>query len=406
MNYKILVPMPDPASVSDYRAAGGYEGLNKALPLSGRDAVEELKASVLAGRGGAGFPTGKKWEMVLGEESPLKYVVCNADEGEAGAFKDRVLLEKAPLRVIEGMTIAGCVLGAAKGYIYLRGEYRGLRPLVEKALQNAREAGLLGENILGRFSFDIELVTGAGAYLCGEETALLNSIEGLRGEPRNRPPYPTHAGLYGMPTLLNNAETFANVPLVYAQGAAEYNRHATKLVSLSGCVKNRAVFEVELGSVTLHQLIYGENYGGGTVSGKKAAFYQIGGQSAVVGFPEQIYTPFNYAEMASVGLGIGSGAILVADEEVSLPEYCRNVVEFFVHESCGKCIPCRGGLPQLLNVLDRMVRGEGKSGDVALLESLCAAISGLSACGLGQGACKAVQSALNYRRAAFLALEA
>lgn len=281
-----------------------------------------------------------------------------------------------------------------------------MRSTLEKALQNARDRGFLGENILGAFSFDIQLVSGAGAYLCGEETALLNSIEGLRGEPRKRPPYPTNAGLYGKPTLLNNAETFANVPLVLAEGAAAYNAHATKLVSISGNVKRPGVYEVKLGSVTLHELIYGAQFGGGTASGRPVAFYQVGGQSAALGFPEQIYTPFAYAEMTTVGLGIGSGAIIVAEEGASLPEYCRGVLSFFVRESCGKCIPCRAGLPQLQALLENFCQGRAVQGDTERLEALAASIAHLSGCGLGQGACKALLSAITYRRAVFKALEA
>lgn len=395
----------DPVSTADYEAVGGFEGLKKAAALDERAVLEELKASALVGRGGAGFPTGKKWEMVYQEKEPVKYVVCNVDEGEAGAFKDRALLSEVPFRVIEGMVIAGYVLHAARGYIYLRGEYRALLPLLHKALENARQAGYLGENILGAFSFDITIICGAGAYLCGEETALLESIEGRRGEPRRRPPYPTQAGLYGKPTLLNNAETFANVPLILAEGAEEYNKHATKLVCLSGSVKNRGVYEIVLGSVTIDELIHGENFGGGTASGRKVAFYQVGGQSAPIGFPEQIYTPFNYPEMSVAGLGIGCGAILVADEGVSLIGYCRNALGFFREESCGKCIPCRDGLPMLVELLDRLETGRGVVGDVEKLELLGGQISALAGCGLGRAACQTLMSSLAYRRGVFHAQE-
>lgn len=406
--YRVLlkaIENADPVSVADYEAAGGFEGLKKAVILGEEEVLKELKASALVGRGGAGFPTGKKWEMVYQEKEPVKYVVCNADEGEAGAFKDRVLFSEVPLRVIEGMVIAGYVLHAARGYIYLRGEYRTLLPLLHKALADARRAGYLGENILGGFSFDITVVCGAGAYLCGEETALLESIEGRRGEPRRRPPYPTQAGLYGKPTLLNNAETFANVPLILAEGAGEYNRHVTKLVCLSGSVRKRGVYEVVLGSVTIDELIHGENFGGGNPDGRKTAFYQIGGQSAAVGFPEQIYTPFDYPEMSVAGLGIGCGAILVADDEVSLVGYCRNVLRFFMEESCGKCISCRDGLPVLAELLGRLEGERGGKGDVERLELLAGQVSRLAGCGLGQTACRALMSSLAYRRDVFKAME-
>lgn len=393
----------EPASVAEYEAVGGFRGLRRAVTLGEEGVLEELKTSVLAGRGGAGFPTGKKWEMVYREEEPEKYVVCNADEGEAGAFKDRALLSQVPLRVLEGMIIAGYVLHAQRGYIYLRGEYRGLLPLLLEALEGARRAGYLGDGILGRFSFDITVICGAGAYLCGEETALLESIEGRRGEPRRRPPYPTQAGLYGKPTLVNNVETIANVPLILDEGAKEYSRHATKLVCLSGSVKRRGIYEVILGSVTIDELIHGENFGGGMAEGQKAAFFQVGGQSAAMGFPEQIYTPFNYREMAVAGLGIGCGAIVVADGQASLIGYCRNILRFFINESCGKCIPCRNGLPVLAELLERLDNGKGKKGDVERLEGLVEQIGSLSGCGLGQAACAALKSSLIHRRAAFAA---
>ena len=389
----------DPTSVRDYEAAGGYQALRRIADMEDQAILDELKRADLVGRGGAGFPTGMKWEMVYREAEPVKYVICNADEGEAGAFKDRKLLADVPLRVIEGMTIAGRVLHAKEGFLYLRGEYYALAAQLRAAIENAKAAGYLGKNALGKFDFDITVVTGAASYLCGEETALLNSIEGKRGEPRKRPPYPTNQGLNQKPTLLNNTETFANIPLVFAEGPEAYNRHVTKLVCLSGCVKNRGVYEVELGSVTLHELIHGENFGGGTESGAPVAFYQVGGQSAALGFPEQIYTPFGYREMATAGLGVGCGSIVVLDTGVCPLDYCRSVVEFFVHESCGKCTPCRDGAPLLLALLEMLCHGEGQPRDLDTIQTLAATINDLSFCGLGQSVCKALFSLLKYRRA-------
>lgn len=364
---------------------------------------------MLVGRGGAAFPTGRKWQTLLNVAEKPKYIVCNADEGEPGTYKDRELLRLVPLSVIEGMIIAGHTFNSSRGFIFLRGEYRNLIHVLSEAIDAAKAAGYLGRNICGRpgFNFEISVVTNAGAYVCGEETALLNAIEGNRGEPRMRPPYPTQKGLFLKPTLINNTETFANIPGIIAKGAERFKStgnprgYGTKLFSLSGHVKNRGVYEVSLGSVSINDIIYDDEFGGGTASGRPVKFFHPGGQSTAIGFPEQGFTPYDYNGLSSVGLGIGSGAFVVMDESVCLVDYCKRVLAFFVHESCGKCIPCRLGTMRMLEILDALTHGNGTDADITRLEELADRVSWLSACGLGQASNKALASALKHRRDEF-----
>jgi len=391
------------------RRGNGFEGLRRAMEMDPGEIVGEIAKSRLIGRGGADFPVGEKWQTLLSAPGVDKYIVCNADESAPGTFKDRELLRLAAMKVIEGMTIAARTFGAAKGIIFLRGEYVNLKPGIEKALKEARSNGVLGEGSSGRdgFDFDISVSVNAGAYICGEETALLNSIEGARGEPRLRPPYPSECGLYGRPTLVNNAETYANIPGIIENGAAWFTGigneqgYGTKLFSLSGHIKNRGVYEVELGKATIRDIIYSEDFGGGTPSGRPVKFVHPGGLSAAIGFPEQFYTPYNYGDMSLVGLSIGSGAIVVMDERVCLVEYCLKAAEFFMHESCGKCIPCRLGTVRQHEILENMVNGRAKPGDVSRLEELIARTAELSACGLGQSSGEAIASGIKFRREEF-----
>ena len=288
----------DPVSVPEFEALGGFSGIRKALSMEKEEILEEISRSNLKGRGGAGYPAGRKWKSLYRIEGDTKYIVCNADEGEPGTFKDRVLLEETPLSVIEGMLIAGYVFGSKQGYIYIRGEYRRIQKIFETALQNAEDAGYLGKDILGvpGFDYSITVVSGGGAYVCGENSAMLNSIEGKTGRPRIKPPHLAEVGLYGKPTLVNNVETLCCVPIILEEGSQKFLSYGTtesggtKLVSISGHVKNRGVFEVGLG-ISLRQLIMDEKYGGGTSTGRKPGFFHMGGQSGPIGFPEQLDTP-------------------------------------------------------------------------------------------------------------------
>ena len=398
----------DPVSVPEFEALGGFSGIRKALSMEKEEILEEISRSNLKGRGGAGYPAGRKWKSLYRIEGDTKYIVCNADEGEPGTFKDRVLLEETPLSVIEGMLIAGYVFGSKQGYIYIRGEYRRIQKIFETALENAEDAGYLGKDILGvpGFDYSITVVSGGGAYVCGENSAMLNSIEGKTGRPRIKPPHLAEVGLYGKPTLVNNVETLCCVPIILEEGSQKFLSYGTtesggtKLVSISGHVKNRGVFDVGLG-ISLRQLIMDEKYGGGTSTGRKPGFFHMGGQSGPIGFPEQLDTPYTYETLAPKGLAVGSGAIVVLDDSVCIVEYIQKVFEFFVHESCGKCTPCRLGTTRILELLTDFVEGRAKDGDVERLEYMARQVSQLSACGLGQSVNVALMSALRHRRGDF-----
>ena len=394
----------DPVSVDAYVKLGGFEALKKASVSSGEAIIGEVKKAKLLGRGGAAYPAGSKWEHLLHIPETPKYIVCNADEGEPGTFKDRLILEKLPLKLIEGIAIAGFTFKAKAGYIYVRGEYRAIQKQLITAIENARSAGFLGKNILGTgFDFDIHVISGAGAYVCGENSALLNSTEGKAGRPRIKPPHLAEVGLFLQPTLVNNVETFANIPAIVNMGGDEYlkighpDSGGTKLICLSGHVKNRGVFEIPLGKFTLRDIIFGDELGGGIPDGKQLKFFHLGGQSGPIGGTDLLDTVYSYTDLRKAGLNVGSGAIVVMDESVSLAEYLRCVSEFFMHESCGKCVPCREGNKQLLAALRKLsIPGAVCPDDLKTLRRLVSTMTGASFCGLGQTAATALNSAWKH----------
>jgi NADH-quinone oxidoreductase subunit F len=398
----------DPESIEEYIGVGGYEALGKALTsMSPHDLVNEMKASGLRGRGGAGFPTGTKWEFVQREASDRKVVVCNADEGDPGAFMDRALLEGDPHAIIEGMALAAYAVGAQQGYIYIRAEYPLAIRRVKIALDAARAMNLLGESILeSGFSFDIEVRVGAGAFVCGEETALLASIEGRRGIPRIRPPYPSTSGLWGLPTLLNNVETYANVRHIVSRGSEWFSSigtkesKGTKVFALSGNVRNTGLVEVPMGT-TLGELVF--DIGGGIPNGKKLKAIQTGGPSGGCLPAEYLNTPISYETLKELGAIVGSGGVIVLDEDTCMVNLARYFVEFTASESCGQCVPCRSGLPQMLDILDRITLGRGTMADLDLLEHLAETVKRASLCGLGQTAPNPVLSTLRYFRDEYVA---
>ena len=394
----------DPEDINDYISVGGYEALRKALTeMTPEDVINEVVESGLRGRGGAGFPTGIKWRICRGHKAPARYVICNADEGDPGAFMDRSILEGDPHSVIEGLIIAGYAIGASKGFIYCRAEYPLAIRRLKVALQQAREMGFIGEDILGSgFSFDIALKEGAGAFVCGEETALIASIEGKRGMPRPRPPFPAEKGLWGMPTIINNVETLANVPRIILNGAKWFSSvgtdrsKGTKVFALAGKVKNTGLVEVPMG-VTLRQLIFGP---GGGMARKGYAFkaVQIGGPSGGCLPEELLDTPIDYESLTQVGAIMGSGGLIVLDEGTCMVDAAKFFLSFTSAESCGKCIPCRVGLVRLYEVLDRITKGEGREGDIEFLERMGNAIRETSLCGLGKTALNPVLTTVRYFR--------
>ena len=390
-----------PLSIKEYRDNGGFIGLEKAvLNMKSHEVIEVIEDSKLRGRGGAAFPTGLKWKFVALEENDIKYVICNADEGEPGTFKDKILLDGCPLQIIEGMIIAAYATKAVKGYIYIRGEYPKTRKILERAVQLLRDEGYLGENILAQdFSFDIEVRSGAGAYVCGEETALIESIEGNPGRSRFKPPYPPNQGLWGKPTLVNNVETLANIPLILRSGAEEYKKYGTegssgtKLISVSGNVVNKGVFEIEFGT-SLREIVY--EICGGIEKGKKFKFIQLGGSSGAC-IPEGLLDiKLDFEELEKYDIGLGSGAILVVDESTCILDFMKTTIEFFKHESCGKCTPCREGNRHIIKILDRIQNGEGSDRDLELLENISLIMKEASLCGLGQAAPTAIFTTLKY----------
>ena len=402
----------EPANVEEYKSLGGFEALEKAVKnMTKQEILDEVDKGVLLGRGGAAYPAGRKWKQMMAIEGDPKYIVCNGDEGEPGTFKDRELLSKTPLSVIEGMIIAGYVFSAKKGVIYIRGEYREIQKTFQVALDNARKAGYLGENIMGveGFNYDIVIVSGAGAYVCGENSALLNSIEGKSGRPRVKPPHLAEVGLYSKPTLVNNVESFASIPVIIAEGGDAFRNYGvetsggTKLICLSGHAKNKGVYEIGLGT-SLYDILYSEEFGGGTASGRPIKFVHFGGQSGPIGFPEQFNVPYDHTSLKNVGLSVGSGAIVVMDDTVSLVEYCKKVIEFFVHESCGKCNPCRIGSERMLDLLNKFLDGTAVEGDIERLEELGNMIKLTAACGLGQTINTALNCCLKHSRYEFEAL--
>ena len=388
----------DPRSLDAYRASGGYEALEKALEMGADGIIAEVKKSNIRGRGGAAFPMGVKWEAVAGSPVSERFVVCNADESEPGTFKDRVLLEEDPFAVVEALTIAGLAVGAGKGYLYIRGEYPSAMSRIEHAVEQAAAAGLLGSNILGSGdSFEIELRSGAGAYICGEETALFNSIEGHRGEPRNKPPFPTQSGLFGKPTVVNNVETLANVPAIVLGGGDAFAAIGTpdstgpKLFCLSGAVARRGVYEVEFGA-TLGDVL---QLAGG-ISGDVAAILLGGAAGSFVG-PDVMDLPLTFEDTRAAGVSLGSGVIMPFTVGTDFEAIVHRIAAFFRDESCGQCVPCRVGTVRQEEALHRLASGAtiGSGADeIALLNDIDGVMRDASICGLGQTAGSAVRSAI------------
>jgi len=393
----------DPGNIEEYIARDGYFALTKALrEMTPDQVVEEIKRSGLRGRGGAGFPTGLKWELTRKAKGDRKYVVCNADEGDPGAFMDRSVLEGDPHTVLEAMAIAGYAIGAQQGYIYVRAEYPLAIERLETAIAQAKEYGFLGQNILDSdFSFDIEIRIGAGAFVCGEETALIASIEGKRGQPRVKPPYPAQSGVWGCPTVINNVETFACVPPIIIKGAEWFrsigtpNSPGTKVFALAGKITNTGLVEVPMG-ITLRELLY--EIGGGSSTGKKIKAVQTGGPSGGCIPAEYFETPVDYESLQKLGAIMGSGGMIVMDEDDCMVDVAKFFLEFTVDESCGKCTPCREGTRQMLKILDKITSGEGTEEDLEELERLGNIIKDTSLCGLGQTAPNPVLSTLRYYR--------
>ncbi|HEY9076203.1 MAG TPA: NADH-quinone oxidoreductase subunit NuoF [Anaerolineaceae bacterium] len=390
----------DPGSLAHYLARDGYRGLEQALAGSPEDALKTVMASGLRGRGGAGFPTAKKWELCRMAGGETRYLVCNADEGDPGAFMNRSLIEGDPHALLEGMLIAAYTIGAQHGYIYTRAEYPLAIERLYAAIAQAKEAGLLGENILGSgFGFDVTLKEGAGAFVCGEETALLASIEGRRGMPRSRPPFPAVKGLFGKPTVINNVETLATVPNIFRQGAEWYRQFGTpqnpgtKTFSLVGKVRRSGLIEAPLGA-TLRQIIF--DIGGGTLKPFKAV--QTGGPSGGCLSEKHLDMPVDYESLNAAGSIMGSGGLIVMDEDTCVVDVARYFLEFTQNESCGKCAPCRLGTARLVEILDRIVQGEGNLADLDRLESLARTVKQGSLCGLGQSAPNPVLTTLRYFR--------
>ena len=396
----------NPEEIDEYIAFDGYKALEKVLKEMTQDEViDVIKESGLRGRGGAGFPTGKKWELTKASVGDQKYVVCNADEGDPGAFMDRSILEGDPHSVLEAMAIAGYAIGANKGYIYVRAEYPIAVQRLKIAIDQAREYGILGENIFNTtFGFDIEIRLGAGAFVCGEETALLESIEGKRGQPRVKPPYPAQSGLWGKPTLINNVETYANIAQIILNGAEWYSSigtetsKGTKVFALGGNVNNIGLVEVPMGT-TLREIIY--DIGGGIPNGRDFKAAQTGGPSGGCIPKEHLDTPIDYESLKQIGSMMGSGGLIVMDDTKCMVALAKFYLDFTVSESCGKCTPCRIGTKRMLELLEKLCNGEGDELDIYKLEKLAANIQKASICGLGQTAPNPVVSTLKYFREEF-----
>ncbi|MBS7298937.1 MAG: NADH-quinone oxidoreductase subunit NuoF [Eubacteriales bacterium] len=393
----------DPENIDEYIAFDGYKALGKCLTeMTSEEVIEEIKKSGLRGRGGGGFPTGLKWQFAAAQVNEQKYVCCNADEGDPGAFMDRSILEGDPHAVIEAMAIAGYAIGANQGYVYIRAEYPIAVKRLQIAIDQAKEYGLLGNNIFGTdFSFDLEIRLGAGAFVCGEETALMTSIEGKRGEPRPRPPFPAVKGLWERPTILNNVETYANIPQIINNGADWFTTigteksKGTKVFALGGKINNTGLVEVPMGT-TLREIV--EEIGGGIPNGKKFKAAQTGGPSGGCIPAHLMDTPIDYDSLMAIGSMMGSGGLIVMDEDNCMVDIAKFFLEFTVDESCGKCTPCRIGTRRLLELLTKITDGKGTMEDIDKLEELCYSIKESSLCGLGQTAPNPVLSTLKYFR--------
>ena len=393
----------NPEQIEEYIAVGGYEALAKAVTtMSPEDVIEEIKKSGLRGRGGGGFPTGMKWQFAKASVSDKKYVICNADEGDPGAFMDRSVLEGDPHKILEGMAVCGYAIGADEGYIYVRAEYPLAIKRLRIAIEQAEAMGLLGENIFGSgFSFKLHIKEGAGAFVCGEETALMASIEGKRGMPRPRPPFPAVAGLWGKPTNINNVETFGNVAAIITNGADWYagfgteKSIGTKVFALTGKINNTGLAEVPMG-ITIREIIY--DIGGGINGGKKFKAVQIGGPSGGCLPESMLDLSIDYDSLTAAGAMMGSGGLVVMDEDTCMVDVAKFFLNFTQSESCGKCTPCREGTKRMLEVLTRITEGQGREGDIELLEELARNIKETALCGLGQTAPNPVLSTLKYFR--------
>lgn len=393
----------NPEDINEYIAFDGYKALEKVLTEMTPEAViDTMKKSGLRGRGGGGFPTGMKWDFAAKQTAEQKYVCCNADEGDPGAFMDRSVLEGDPHSVIEAMSIAGFAIGATQGYIYVRAEYPIAVKRLQMAIDQAVEYGILGDNVLGTgHKFNLEIRLGAGAFVCGEETALMTSIEGHRGEPRPRPPFPAVKGLWGKPTILNNVETYANVPVIILKGADWFSgigtekSKGTKVFALGGKINNTGLVEVPMGT-TLREVVY--DIGGGIPNGKKFKAAQTGGPSGGCIPTEHLDTPIDYDSLIALGSMMGSGGLIVMDEDNCMVDIAKFFLEFTVDESCGKCPPCRIGTKRMLEILERITEGKGEAGDIEKLEVLAKNIKASALCGLGQTAPNPILSTLKYFR--------
>ena len=391
----------DPEDIEEYIATGGYQALAKVLTsMSQQDVIDELLKSGLRGRGGGGFPTGRKWSFAMAQDNDQKYVCCNADEGDPGAFMDRSILEGDPHTVLEAMTIAGYTIGANQGYIYVRAEYPVAVERLKIAIKQAKEQGLLGDDILGTgFKFDIELRLGAGAFVCGEETALMTSIEGHRGEPRPRPPFPAVKGLFGKPTILNNVETYANVCQIILNGADWFSgfgtetSKGTKVFALGGKITNVGLVEVPMGT-TLREIV--EEIGGGVPNGKKFKAAQTGGPSGGCIPACHIDVPIDFEHLSALGSMMGSGGLIVMDEDTCMVDIAKFFLDFTVDESCGKCTPCRIGTKRLHELIDKITKGNATIEDIDLIKELCEHMKSASLCALGQTASNPVVSTMRY----------
>jgi len=398
----------DPEQIEEYIAVDGYQALHKVLTeMTPDDVIDVITASGLRGRGGGGFPTGRKWAFAKASVNDVKYVCCNADEGDPGAFMDRSILEGDPHCLIEAMTIAGYTIGAHQGYVYIRAEYPIAVQRLQIALDQAKAHGFLGKNIFGTgFDFDIEIRLGAGAFVCGEETALMTSIEGNRGEPRPRPPFPAIKGLFGKPTVLNNVETYSNIAQIILNGADWYNSigtetsKGTKVFALGGKITNVGLVEVPMGT-TLREIV--EEIGGGIPNGKKFKAAQTGGPSGGCIPAEHIDTPIDYENLTKLGSMMGSGGLIVLDEDTCMVDISKFYLEFTVDESCGKCTPCRVGTKRLLQLLDKITQGKGEIEDIQKIEDLAKHMKSSSLCALGQSAPNPVLSTLNYFKDEYVA---
>lgn len=390
----------NPESIDEYIAADGYEAVGKAFAAGPEGVIDEIKKSGLIGRGGAGFTTGVKWEFARKAEGDEKFIICNADEGEPGTFKDRLILEGDPHKLIEAMVIAGYAVGSHRGFVYIRGEYTLSIERLEKAISQAHDYGLLGDNILeSGFSFGISIMKGAGAYVCGEETALIESLEGRRGHPRNKPPYPVTEGLWGKPTVVNNVETLANVPEIIFHGSEWYRGYGTekcpgtKVYTIIGNVATPGLIEAEMGT-TLRDIIY--EYAGGIKNGKKFKGALVGGAAGAFLGPEMLDICMDFVNLKEYAAVLGSGAILVMDEDTDIVDMLKNVLHFFKHESCGHCVPCRLGTAQLVKIMDRVADSKGTEADIEKLLNIAEVMQNTSFCPLGQSLYLPISSSLKY----------